>query len=334
MRDRKSVAIVGEFFASGIAPITLELLNIGKKLALTLEQEIIAVFIGTQIDQVATEAILYGADKVYVIDNPLFKDYVTGSYVAALEKLEREVSPELLLLGHTSLGKDLAPRLAFRLKTGITLDCIDLYIDPVDKLLRKVKPVYGGNAIARYVCEYGRPQMATLRPKVIPPAERDPNRKGEIISFDTGLDGRCLTSRVIGKKEETVAGVKLEDAKVVICGGRGLGGPEPFKQLEGLAKILGGAVGATRPPCDAGWCPSSYQIGLTGKFVSPQLYIGVALSGSSQHQAGMSSSKAIVAINKDREANIFNIAHYGVVGEYEKVLPTFINKLKELSSKR
>ena len=335
MTERKGVVIVGEFSDANLAPISSELLAIGRKLADESGQELSAVFIGNEIsDQVTNEAIFFGAERVYVIDAPLFKDYLNDSYVGALEQLDKEIMPEILLLGHTSLGRDVAPRLAFRLDTGVTLDCIDLSIDAETKLVEKTKPVYGGNAIAKYICEEGRPQMATVRAKAVSPLGRDASRSGEIVAFDPGLDEVAMRGKVVGRVKEEVAGVKLEDADVVICGGRGLVGPEPFEKLHELAGILNGAVGATRHPCDAGWCPYHYQIGLTGKLISPSLYIGIALSGSSQHQAGMSGSKIIVAINNDPEANIFGIAHYGVVADYQKVLPSFIEKCGELSSKK
>ena len=175
--------------------------------------------------------------------------------------------------------------------------------------------------------------MATIRPKAMEPIARDTSRKGEVLPFDPALDETSIREKVIGTVQEEIAGIKLEEANVVVCGGRGIGGPEPFGQLEELATMLGGAIGATRPPCDTKWCPARYQVGLTGKLVSPSLYIGVALSGASQHLAGISGSKTIVAINKDPEANIFTIAHYGVVGEYQKVLPAFKEKCKELLTK-
>ena len=333
MADRKGVVIVGELSDGELAPITTELLGIGRKLADELGQELSTLFIGSGIGETANEAIFLGADKAYVIDKPLFKDYLTDSYVGALGKFVRQIEPEVLLLGHTSLGKDVAPRLAFRLETGLTQDCVELALDPETKLLQKTKPIYGGNAIAIYVCEEGRPQMATIRPKVMEPSTRDVSRKGEVIPFDPGLDETAIRGKVIGKVKEEITGIKLEEANVIVCGGRGLNGPEPFQQLEALARMLNGAVGATRPPCDAKWCPSHYQIGLTGKLVSPSLYIGIALSGASQHLAGISSSKTIVAVNKDPEANIFGIAHYGAVGEHEKILPAFVEKCQELLSK-
>lgn len=335
MSERRGVVIVGEFSEANLAPITTELLAIGRRLAGQLGQELSTVFIGSGIsDEVTSEAIFFGADRVYVIDAPLFKDYLNDSYVRALEKLDKEIMPEVLLLGHTSLGRDVAPRLAFRLDTGVTLDCIDLSIDAETKLVEKTKPVYGGNAIAKYICEENRPQMATVRAKVVSPLGRDASRSGEIIAFDSGLDEAAVRGKVVGKVREELVGVKLEDADVVICGGRGLGGAEPFEKLRELAGSLNGAVGATRPPCDAGWCPCHYQIGLTGKLISASLYIGIALSGSSQHQAGISGCKTIVAINNDPEANIFGIAHYGVIADYQKVLPSFIEKCRELSSRK
>lgn len=332
MAENKGVLIVGELSDGKLASITAELLGIGRKLADDLDEGLSAVFIGNGITDVAGEAITLGADKVYVIDDPLFKDYVTDSYVGALEKLSNDQAPEILLLGQTSMGRDLAPRLAFRLGTAVTLDCVDLALDPDTKLLQKSKPVYGGNAMAVYVSEEGRPQMATIRPKAMEPLEQDVSRKGEVIPFDPALDESAVRARVVEKVKEEVVGIKLEDADVVICGGRGIGSAEAFEQLKELAKILNGAVGATRPPCDSGWVPAHLQVGLTGKLVSPTLYIGIALSGSSQHQAGMSGSKNIVAINKDPEANIFGIAHYGVVGDYKKLLPAFLEKCKELLS--
>lgn len=332
MTERKGVVIVGELSNGNIAPITTELLSIGRRLADELGQELSAVLLGNEISGITGETIFYGADKVYFIDAPIFEEYLTESYVGALEAFEDVFMPEILLLSHTSLGRDLAPRLAFRLETGVTLDCIGLSIDQETKLLIKTKPVYGGNAIATYVCEEGRPQMATVRAKVASPLKRDVSRKGEIIPFDPELDEATVRGKVTGKIKEEVTGIKLEDAEVVICGGRGLGGPAPFESINELAGILHGAVGATRPPCDAGWCPYHCQIGLTGKLVSPSLYIGIALSGSSQHQAGMAGARNIVAINKDPEANIFNIAHYGLIADYQKALPSFIEKCKKLCS--
>jgi electron transfer flavoprotein alpha subunit len=215
------------------------------------------------------------------------------------------------------------------LNTTASLGCLELAIDPESKLLLQTKPVYGGNAQAVFTCQ-SYPQIATVRPKAIAPLERDESRKGEVITIDAGLDPSAIRTKVLEKVPEEVEGIRLEDAEVIVSGGRGIGGAEGFKQLEELARMLRGAVGATRPPCDNEWVPAGAQIGLTGKIVTPDLYIAVALSGSSQHMSGCSGSKTIVAINKDPEANIFREARFGVVGDWKKVLPAFSEKAKEL----
>lgn len=326
------VLCIGEISEGKVASITFEALGIGRKLADALGTELSCAILGKGIAGLAQELVYQGADKVYVLEHELLSEYLSDSYVDACEKLLKETSPDIVLLGQTIMGRDLAPRLAFRVGGGLVMDCIELEIDPGTKLLRMTKPVYGGNALAVYTTE-AKPQMATVRAKAFEPLPRDEGRKGEVINFDPSLDPSRVRMKVVDRKKEEVVGVKLEDADVVVCGGRGIGGPEGFAQLEELAKLLGGAVGATRPPCDNGWVPPHYQIGLTGKIVTPNLYIGIALSGSSQHLAGMSGSKHIVAINKDPEANIFKVAEFGVVGDYKKVLPAFIQKCKEILEK-
>lgn len=330
MADNKGVMIVGECVDCAPVAITHELLGVGRKLADSLGEPLSAVLLADKVGDAAKDAIAFGADNVYVVESPLLKDYVTDSYVDAIEKLCHEVKPNIVLVGQTPMGRDLAPRLAFRLGTGVTVDCLDLKIDPQTKLMVQTKPVYGGNALAEIVCEKTRPQMATVRPKTMEPLARNDSRKGEIIHFDPKLDASKIRAKFVERVKEKVEGVKLEDANVVVCGGRGMGGPENFAMLKELAKILGAALGASRPPCDNGWVPATLQIGLTGKIVSPTLYIAVAVSGASQHLSGCSGAKNIIAINKDAEANIFKVARYGVVGDYKKILPPFTNKVKEL----
>jgi electron transfer flavoprotein alpha subunit len=330
MADNKGVMVIGECVDCAPVAITYELLGVGRRLADSLGEPLSAVLLADKVGDAAKDAIAFGADNVYVIESPLLKDYVTDSYVGALEKLCQEVKPNILLTGQTPMGRDLAPRLAFRLGTGVTLDCLDLKIDPQTKLMVQTKPVYGGNALAEIVCEKTRPQMATVRPKTMEPLARNDSRKGEIISFDPKLDASKIRAKFVERVKEKVEGVKLEDANVIVCGGRGMGGPENFAMLKELATMLGGALGASRPPCDNGWVPATLQIGLTGKIVSPTLYIAVAVSGASQHLSGCSGAKNIIAINKDTEANIFKVARYGVVGDYKKVMPPFMNKVKEL----
>ncbi len=330
MADSKGVMIIGECVECAPVAITYELLGVGRKLADSLGEPLMAVLLADKVGDAAKDVIAFGADKVYVVESPLLKDYVTDSYVNAMEKLCQEVKPNILLIGQTPMGRDLAPRLAFRLGTGVTLDCLDLKIEPQSKLMVQTKPVYGGNALAEIVCEKTRPQMATVRPKTMEPLPRDDSRKGEVVSFDPKLDASKIRAKFVERVKEKVEGVKLEDANVIVCGGRGMGGPDNFAMLKELATMLGGALGASRPPCDNGWVPATLQIGLTGKIVSPTLYIAVAVSGASQHLSGCSGAKNIIAINKDAEANIFKVARYGVVGDYKKVMPPFINKVKEL----
>jgi electron transfer flavoprotein alpha subunit len=332
MADNKGVMIFIETIDGKLAPISKELLGAGRKLANDLKEELSALVAGSGAAHIAAEAITYGADKVYVVDDPLLKDYRTDAYVAVVEKVAKQANPRILLMGQTTIGRDLAPRAAFRLSTAVTLDCIALEIDASTKQLLQTKPVYGGNARAIYTMET-LPQMATVRAKAMSALAPDSTRKGEVVTIAAGLDPATIKTTVLQKVVQEVEGIKLEDASIIVAGGRGIGGPEGFKQLEELAKLLKGAVGASRPPCDNGWVPDTIQIGLTGKIVSPDLYLAVALSGASQHVAGCSGSKNIVAINRDPEANIFKEARFGVVGDWKKIIPAFQAKVKELQSK-
>ena len=331
MADNKGVMILGEVTEGNLSSISTELLGCGRKLADELGQELSALLIGSAVRGCAQEAIAYGADRVYVVEDPLLEDYQADSYVAAAEKAAKESNPAILLLGQTEIGSDIAARLAFRLETAAVLDCVALEIDPDSKRLLQTKPVYGGNAQAIYVTDTD-PQIATVRAKSMTPLAKDDSRQGEVVNIDAGLDASAIRTKVLEKVKEEIEGVKLEDAAVIVTGGRGIGGEEGFKQLEELARMMKGAVGASRPACDNGWMPEKAQVGLTGKIVTPDLYIAVGVSGASQHMAGCSGSKTIVAINKDGEANIFRMAHYGVVGDWKKILPAFKEKVKELIS--
>jgi electron transfer flavoprotein alpha subunit len=330
MSDNKGVLVYCETIENKLASISVELLGAGSRLAAELGQELSAILIGNNVAAVAQEAISYGANKVYVVDDPGLKDYLTDSYLMLMEKIVRQSAPSMVLLGQTQTGRDLTPRLAFRLNSAATMDCVSLAIDQATKRLLMTKPVYGGNALVVQYCEVD-PQIVTVRSKAMSPSAKDENRKGEIINIAAGIDPAAIRTKVVERKIEAAAGVKLEEAHVIVTGGRGMGGPDGFKQIEELAKLLKGAMGASRPPCDNKWVPDSIQIGLTGKIVSPDLYIAVALSGSSQHLSGCSGSKTIVAINKDPEANIFKVAHFGIVADWKKALPAFTQKVKQLS---
>jgi len=331
MAEYKGVMTYCEITEGKLPSISNELLGCGRRLADDLGQELCTVLVGSDVRSLAQEAIAFGADKVYVVDDPLLKEYQTDSYVSVMEKVVRQVMPQILILGQTSVGRDLAPMLAFRLDTTATLDCVDLAIDPDTKLLLQIKPVYGGNAHATFTCD-SYPQIATVRIKVMSPLEPNASKQGEVITIDAGLDPSTIRTRLLKRVKEEEGGVRLEDAQIVVSGGRGIGSAEGFKQLQELAAMVKGAVGATRPPCDNDWVAYNLQVGLTGKIVNPDLYIAIALSGSSQHLSGCAHSKSIIAINKDPKANIFNQADFGVVGDWKKVLPAFRDKLKELLS--
>ncbi len=329
MVEYSGVMIYGEVAGGKLATITTELLGCGRKLADDLGQELCAVLVGSDISSLAQEVITFGADKVYVVDDSLLNDYQADSHMLVMEKVVKQVMPQILVLGQTAVGRDLAPRLAFRLDTVATLDCIELAIDPDSKLLLQTKPVYGGNALAIYICQF-YPQIATVRAKVMSPLEPNTSRQGEVITVEAGLEPSAVRTKVLQRVAEEVEGIKLEEAKVIVAGGRGIGSADGFKQLQELARLLKGAVGAARPPCDNGWVPDAMQIGLTGKIVTPDLYIAVAISGASQHLSGCSGAKVIVAINKDAEANIFREARFGIVEDWKKVIPAFTSKVKEL----
>jgi len=330
MAEYKGILICGELADGKLVSITTELLGCGRKLADELKEDLSCLLASDSVGEASKEAIAFGADKVYVIEHPALKEYQADSYIQVAEKLVQEISPRIILIGQTSMGRDLAPRLAFRLGTSLTTDCLDLSIDPETKRLTQTRPVYGGNAQAVFTSEL-MPQMATVRTKAMAPLERDDSRKGEVIPSKIDVDTSKVRTKVLETVKEEAVGIKLEDAPVIVCGGRGMGGPEPYQTvLKELADLLHGAVGASRPPADNGWVSEALHIGLTGKIVAPDIYIAIAISGASQHTAGCSGSKHIIAINKDPEANIFREAEFGVVGKYEEVVPAFTNKLREL----
>jgi len=330
MAEYKGILVCGELTDGRLASISTELLGCGRKLADELKEGLSCLLVGDVLGETSKDAIAFGADKVYAAEDPSLKQYQADSYMQVVEKLVKEVSPRAILMGQTPMGRDLAPRLAFRLGSGLATDCLDLSIDPETKLLLQTRPVYGGNAQATFTCET-MPQVVTVRTKAMSPIERDDSRKGEVIPTKAEIDTSKVRTKIVETVKEEVTGVKLEDAPVIVSGGRGVGGPEPFNTtLKELADLFRGAVGASRPPADNGWVPEAMHIGLTGKIVAPDIYIAVAISGASQHISGCSSSKNIIAINKDSEANIFKLANFGVVGRYEEVLPTFTAKLKEL----
>jgi electron transfer flavoprotein alpha subunit len=326
MADHKHIIVYGEIIEGQLSGATKELLGGGRSLADELGEARAAVFIGSGGRESAAEAYAFGADRVYAVDNPAFKYYETDAYTTALTKVLEREQPRYILLGNTDVGADLGPRLAFKLQVGIATDCIELAIEKDTKHLVVTKPVYGGLAMAVFTTETF-PQVATVRPKSLMPMEKQA-KAGEVQVVEAGAEASRVT--VLDKVIEESSGIKIEDADVIVSGGRGIGDAEGFKKLEEVAKYFKGAVGASRVACDNEWVPTTVQVGITGKIVAPSVYIAIGISGASQHMSGCSRSKTIVAINKDANAQIFKQSHYGVVGDWKTVLPVFIDKLKSL----
>jgi electron transfer flavoprotein alpha subunit len=332
MASHTGVLVCGEIAEGKLAPITIELLGVGRKLANELGEELSALLMGGTIGDLGQEAIAYGADNVYVAEDSLLDHYNSDAYTQVAADLCKKMLPSIVLFGHTDIGCDLAPRLNGRLGGGLAMESMALSIDPATKLLVSTRPVFGGNAYATMLSKSARPQMATVRAKTVPPAERDDSRKGKVIPVEDKIDPSAIKVKVVDRIKEEVEGVRLEDAEVVVAGGRGMGSAQDFGMLRELADVLGGAVGATRVACDEGWAPVTLQVGQSGKVVSPKLYIAVGLSGAMAHIAGCLGSKHIVAINKDKEANIFSVAHFGIVADHKEVLSALIAKFKELKA--
>ena len=323
------ILVLGELEEGRLQSSTHELLALGRSLGGAVAAAIPG-HAGRGLDDAAAEAISRGADAVYLVEHPLLGDGSVDAHLSAVEQLCRQTSPSVVLVGRTAIGRELGPRLAFRLGVGLAQDCLDVRNDPDTGRVVASRPVYGGNAVSVVTFPDEDPQVVVVRAKVYEPLEADPGRSGGVESFAADLDPSVVRSKVVETVRQEAEGVRLEDASIVVGGGRGLGGPEPFETLQELADLLGGAMGASRAACDAGWLDHSYQIGLTGKTITPELYITVGISGASQHMAGCSSAKNLVAINKDGEANIFKEARYGVVGDWTKVLPSLMETIREL----
>jgi electron transfer flavoprotein alpha subunit len=306
--------------------VAYELLSKGRGLADTLKTDLSAICFGHGID--VNQLTAYGADKVYLVDSPELAGNQEDLYTRQLVELIQQHKPEIVLAGATSLGRAFIPRVAAILKTGLTADCTGLDIDTENRLLRQTRPTFGGNIMATIICQAKRPQMSTVRPRVFKKNEPDKGRKGQIIKVDFNRERITSRTKLLNFVEDLTEKVKLEDADIIVSGGRGLGKAENFKLIEELAKVMGAAVGSSRPPVDEGWIPYSHQVGQTGKTVCPKLYIACGVSGSVQHMAGMQTSDVIVAINDDPHASIFEIATYGIVGDLFKVVPMLTEKLK------
>lgn len=316
--------IIGETRDRELRNVTFEAIAAAKKI--NSEGEVIGVVCGNEnLDDQAQEMIYYGADRVVTVKHDDLKTYTSEAYGQALMAVINEESPEGIVMGHTSIGKDLTPKLASKLESGLVSDAVAINSDG-DKV-EFTRPIYSGKAFEKKVITSGL-TFVTIRPNNIPMLDRDESRSGEIMSKDVDIaDIRTVIKEVIRKASE---GVDLSEANVIVAGGRGVKSADGFKPLYELAEVLGGAVGASRGACDADYCDYSLQIGQTGKVVTPDLYIAVGISGAIQHLAGMSNSKVIVAINKDAESNIFNVADYGIVGDLFEIVPILIEEIKKL----
>ncbi len=330
LKAYKGVMVFAEQREGKLESVGLELLGEGRKLAEKLGVETSVVLLGgREIEAQAKELIAFGADKVYLATDDNLKNYSTLPYATVMAEIINKYKPEIMLLGATTIGRDLAARLAIRIKTGLTADCTGLSIGD-DKNLHQTRPAFGGNIMATIKTEKHRPQMATVRPKVMRKMDRDAGRKGEIIKVNSKISPEDLKVKLIETIKDTSVKVNLAEAEIIVSGGRGLQEAKHFNLIEELAEVLGGAVGASRATVDAGWISSHHQVGQTGKTVCPKLYIACGISGAVQHLAGMSSSDTIVAINKDPEAPIFKVCTYGIVGDLFEIVPALTKKLKEI----
>lgn len=340
LEEYKGIAIYAQQVDGKLSPIALELLGKAKSLAEGLdEKKVTAILIGSEVGGLVDELAAYGADRVIVIDDPELKDYRTEPYTQALAGAIDEFKPEIVLVGATAIGRDLGPRTSARVQTGLTADCTQLEIGdfPLTALpnqeqkhqqLLMTRPAFGGNTIATIACPDNRPQMATVRPGVMQKITPIEGAKAEVVNWKAPLEkNNCYVEiEEVVKEVSTVADISA--AKILVSGGRGVGSAENFKLLDDLAEVLGGTVSCSRAVVDSGWAPKELQVGQTGKTVRPHVYFAIGISGAIQHVAGMEESDIIIAINKDENAPIFDVADYGIVGDLNKVVPLLTEKLK------
>lgn len=323
----KGVWVFAEQRDGKIMPVVIELLGEGKKLAAEVGCELCAVLCGEGIEGLADELFAYGADKVYVADDPELSTYRTDAYTKVIYEAIEEYKPEIVLLGATHIGRDLGPCLAVKANTGLTADCTKLEIDPEDKKIKQTRPAFGGNLMATIVCPNHRPQMSTVRPGVMEKAAYEEGRRGEVIPLNVEFKEGDIRTKVVEIVKSMKDAVSLTDAEIIVSGGMGLGKPEGFELLKQLADKLGGVIASSRAAVDAGWIDHAYQVGQTGTTVKPKIYFACGISGAIQHAAGMQNSEQIIAINTNENAPIFEIADYGIVGDLYKVIPAIMEEL-------
>ncbi|URT72368.1 electron transfer flavoprotein subunit alpha/FixB family protein [Cytobacillus firmus] len=312
-----------------IEGVSLELLGAGRKLADKLDVPLSGVLLGYEIKSLSREVIAYGADQVFVIDHEVMKDYRTESYMKAVIHLAEKYKPEIFLYGATSNGKDLASAVATDLSTGLTADTTMLDVEVEKRLLEASRPAFGGNIMATILCKKHRPQMATVRPKVMKAMEANPDRHGEVIEEPITLREDDMRTKVIKIVKDVTKKVNLAEAHVVVAGGKGMGDLQNFQLIHELADTIGATVGGTRDVVEAGWLPHEQQVGQTGETITPKIYFAIGISGAIQHVVGMKNSEFIIAINKDPQAPIFDVATYGIVGDALEIVPKLIKEFKE-----
>jgi electron transfer flavoprotein alpha subunit len=326
--DLKGILVVGEIEGGRLALTTKEVLGGAGVLSRNRQEEVGLLLMGDKLGEAAQEGITFGADRVYAAESPEFSDHPYDSFTQVVGRVCSEKPPSLCLMGHTDLGREVAPRVAARLGAGFSMDCVAIGVDSVGKGFVLTRPVYGGRAMAEEASFPGHVQIATVRRKAMIAALPQGERKGEIVSLDDVCGPQSFGTKLIDRKKQEAGGIDLESAKVIVAGGGGIGGKDGFQVLEMLANALEGAVGATRVPVDEGWVSRSLEIGQTGKIVGPGLYIAVGISGATQHITGILGSKYIVAINKDPDANIFKVSDLGAVADYRELVQVLIEKLK------
>ncbi|MCD6419415.1 MAG: electron transfer flavoprotein subunit alpha/FixB family protein [Synergistetes bacterium] len=333
--EYKGVWTLGEQRGKEISSVSYELLAWGRGLADKLKTELSSVLVGHKISEENIQSLIHrGADKVYVVDHPLLEHFTPDGYGKVLKKLIEEYKPSIMIASATTIGRTVMPVLAAMIETGLTADCTGLDIEEGTGLLLQTRPAIGGNVMATIKTPEHRPQMATVRPKSKRPLPADNSRKGEVIKKEYPEDIYSSKVKFLEFVKDKTAEAPIQEADVVIAGGKGLKDGKNFKMLYKIAKLLDGAVGASRQAVDMGWIPYSHQVGLSGKTVSPRLYVAMGISGAVQHLAGMSSAETVVAINSDPDANIFKVSDFGIVGDLFDIAPVLISKLKEIKNQR
>lgn len=329
LAEWSGIMIYAEYRHGKVAPVSFELLGIGRQLADQQKVPLSAVLFGSAMDGAAEDLVSYGADVVYRVDDPALEFFTDEIYGNILEDVIREHKPEIVLAGATAIGRSFIPLVATALATGLTADCTQLAIRPEDGVLLQTRPAFGGNIMATIECPYTRPQMATVRPRVMKTTTPDPDRRGDIIDYRPQAERLQSRVRVLRNVLEEQDQVNITEGDIIVAGGRGLDNEKGFELIRQLADAVGGAVGASRAAVDSAWIQYPHQVGQTGKTVNPKLYIACGISGAIQHVVGMQSSETIVAINKDPHAPIFDVATYGIVGDLFEVVPKLIEKIKE-----